>query len=341
MTNTSTNSIVSNIIKQCRALTHTDPDHALALYQQGRPFLAQVDDPCLVAEYESRQGWLLIYAIQDTQAALAHHIRALVETRHPRYADCPHTLYVYVQTLVCYTYYDPRGYAEEIHALIEQLDIMVEGKNHDLWAVIEAMRGDMAELEEDWDQALIHAQNHLVRAETTNTDYRFTCAYLGLASVYCFRGEWKLAIEHAEIALECALEESRYAGFRIRSLLWLALATRKQGDLDISARHLQHALALHRQTPIDPYPSFYDAITWYYVDEQDWQTALTWRDQELAQALKGGSPFWITECYLKRIKLLKALGRVDPSEIAALRDWAAKLIDPESVLTRLSALEVE
>nr|MCU0497703.1 hypothetical protein [Anaerolineae bacterium] len=190
-------------------------------------------------------------------------------------------------------------------------------------------------------RVLLHTQNYLARAEKTNTHYRFTDAYLYSAKVHCFRGEWQLAIDYAETSLGYALEEARFTTFRIRGLLWLALATYQQGDSENSERYLQRALALHQQTPTYPYPSFYDAITWYYEEQHDQQTALTWRDQQLTHALKGGSPFQITECYLKRIKLLKTLGCVDPSEIAALRDWAAKLIDPDTVLTRLRALEVE
>lgn len=327
------------LLYEAQNLTETAPYQARGVFKAGRIFAEQTQIPCLIAEYEYGEGRLLLHYLNDYEEAVHHHMRALLEIRKPQYAGCLASTLVYVQSVISHLYYDPRGYERQIRETTAHLDTMTQTIDTDLWAIVEGTRAYLEVMIQDWDQALVAAQRYLRRCEEANTDYRMLNAHAFLAEVHARRGEWDAMIDHAEqgksyLTKPAALNPS----WQLEVYAWLALGARLRGAQSHADQYMRQALSILAHVESPPLRPFYDAISWYYERGGQWEAALKLRDRQLSEALRGKSPFIVTECYLGRIAILKAIGDVDRAEVVAMREWAGKLLDPQPVLKRLEEI---
>ncbi|MCU0497704.1 MAG: hypothetical protein MUF87_10165 [Anaerolineae bacterium] len=327
------------LLYQADRLTETSPHQARAVYKTGRVFAEQAQNPCLIAEYEYGEGRLLLHYLNDYQESVHHHIRALVEIRKPQYANCLASTLVYVQSVISYLYYDPSGYEQQIRETTALLDTMTENVDTDIWAIVEGTRAYLEVMIQAWDQALIVAHRYLQRCQIADTGYRMLNAHAFLAEVHGRRGEWDKMIDHAEQGLEYLNTGMRLnPTWEMEIHAWLALGARIREDQQRADQHARQALSILARIESLPLRPFYDALSWYYERGSEWEAALKLRDRQLSEAFTGKSPFIVTECYLGRIRIQKAIGVLDRNEISAIREWAGKLLNPQSVFTRLEEI---
>ncbi|MCU0497708.1 MAG: hypothetical protein MUF87_10185 [Anaerolineae bacterium] len=327
------------LLNQAIELRFTDPPQAVALLEQGRVFAQTARLPCLVLLYDHWRANVLLFYMGRTLETIEVLVGALVTAAKPEYEGCQEQPRLYQLLAYAYVDYDPIGYESEIREALTLLDTPTSAPelfHH--WCMIQEIRVEIEWARRDFIRAKAEAESYLARCETAQIGIRLADARLFLARICWELQDVAAVLHHTQIASQHIdqLAPNITIGLRLQALAWQTVAYDTLRN-SATARQFEAATQAHFNTmKIGPSYTYYDAMCAYYESNGRYQEALALRDRNLLGQRNATSPYHLTECHLKRIRLLKKMGRPYHEDQQQFEKWAAKLKKPEYAYARLA-----
>ncbi len=323
------------------ALRETDPDRALALFEEGRRRATALNEPWWAMYYDHSRTAALIHFRRDYSNVLELAVRAALEVRKPLFDQFPLRPSVFDDLIAAYLGIDPVGYAEEIRQAVASVEATLEegpsGSRYLLSARRRRLAMELGQLDEAWSVT----ENELAMADAdpdkTRARHFSVFVYDSRCEIGHIRGDWA-ALDLAAAAGE---EVARQVGHQLELseiLLWQALSARRSGDEEKARRLYRTAAAKLGRLKMPPKQGGYDALAAYHETAGDLSAALSVRDQELRTVLGKGRLAYETRCRIIRCGLLARLGRPLDAELKAGREAAARLRNPGPQLEKLERI---
>lgn len=317
----------------------TDPDHSVALYEQGRVLAEQIGDPWMLLRFRRLYVHALLHFKRDYKKALEPAIANALEARKSQYEQCPERFWVYTDLVTAHGDVDPEGYADVVRDTLAQLD--AEGPmplGQRLYEL--ALRRDVALARDALDEAadLAAKGQAVMEGEPGSTsDHYAVFNWSGWCVIHFRRGAWDDLAEAAAQGQEVA-DKVGHKMEQSELLLWQALLACKSGDEE-RARSLRlratNQVGRLRMPPSDP---FFEALSAYHEQGGEAGAALAARDRELAAVEAQGRTVAEVRCRLHRCRLLAQLGRLVVGELEDARTVARRLRFPDRHLAALDKL---
>ncbi len=123
------------------ALRETDPERALALFEEGRRMALALNEPWWAMFYEHSRTAALIHFRRDFSNVLEMAVRAALEVRKPLYDQFPLRPSVFDDLIAAYLGIDPVGYAEEIRQAVAAVEAtLAEGPSGERYLLSARLR---------------------------------------------------------------------------------------------------------------------------------------------------------------------------------------------------------
>jgi hypothetical protein len=326
------------------AFRETDPDRALALFDEGRRLAERLAEPWWVLYYRRWHAHALMHFKRDYRSVLELAVANTLEARKPKYDGFPQRISIYADLVSAYTGIDPEGHAA---AIIEALDSIeaemppsLECRLH-LWG----LRREFALQRRRWDEAEAAAQRSLEiiarKPDTATARHYLVSVYSGLCAVHFGRGEWD-RLEEAASRGEAVAREV-VGGHSLEwseCVLWGAVWARRdfpEPDWFAPILHEQ-AVAVILRLGTTPASSWFDALCAFHELGGELEAALEARDRELQAIAHQGRLACECRCRVQRCRLLARLGRLTAEDLQAAGTAARRLRDPALYLAELELL---
>lgn len=319
----------------------TDPDRALAIYEEGRRLAKALNEPWWVLYYDEWRLTAMMHFQRDYSHALDLAVQSTLEIRKSQYDGLPLRHAFHFHLISAYLGVDPRGYAKPAGEALAFLEAEVPQAGETRYLLTAHRRdfalglGDLEEAERIGLQSLALTDSD----PNPNTRIHFgTFAYDALSAVAWLRGDWEALAGRAEVGEEMA----RKVGHKVELAsmqLWGALAAQHVGDMEKARRLYRQSIVGVSRLRMPPEAKYFDALCGYLEADENVEGQLSVRDRELTTLLNKGRIEAESQCRLKRCRLLARLGRPLDEEMAAARAAAGKLRNPAPRLAELDAIE--
>jgi tetratricopeptide (TPR) repeat protein len=311
----------------------TDPDRALAFFEEGRRMAAALEEPWWVLFFDHWRATARMHFQRDYREVLDLVVRTALEARKPLYEHHPLRLAVYDDLVAAYLGIDPLGHADAIQQALEHLEQTIEpGPDSSRYLLYARQRG-FAIAAEDLDKATQVATRELAMADADSDRHRAhhfsVFVHNSLCEIAWKRRDWDELDRQARAGEELA----RRVGHQLElseMLLYRGLVIWQRGDKEEARRQFRTALARFGRLRMPPHPSGFDALAGFYEWEGDPRTMLAVRDRELSMLANKGRTAYETKVRIKRCRLLALLGEREAmvQELAVARSVAARLKQP-------------
>jgi hypothetical protein len=307
----------------------TDPDRMLSMLNEGRRLAQALREPWFVAFFDHWINETYIYYKDDYREVIDQAVRLTLEIRKPAFDQFPLRFGIYCNLVAAYLCVDPRGYARPIRDALDYLGGLVPPEGGDRY-LLQARRHwfalELGEFEEanrlaleELDMADGDPDRHTARHHEVDT-------LKALCWIAFRRNDFDALAGHAALGEECA-REMQYRYELAQFILWRAMLARRVGDDDARrlCRQATHQMARLGQPPGE---SYYDALAAYHAAGGDLAAAWPVRERELATSIGKGQLAYEAQVRIKRVRLLRRLGRDATQEEAAAREAIAKVREP-------------
>jgi hypothetical protein len=318
----------------------TDPDRALALFEEGRRQAQLLNEPWWVLFYDDWRVTGLLFFQRDFKNVLDLAVQNTLEVRKPAYAHFPLRLSVQRNLVAAYIGIDPAAYVDRIPQSLDHLEADVPAEGGDKHLVLGSRR-EFA-LEMNWlDRAEAAARRSLELADADSDRHcavhHSTFNYSGLCEIAWRRGDWDELRELAELG-EQAARQSDLQMELSEFLLWQAVLARHEGNEERGRRLHRQSTARVARLRMPPDRAFYDAVCEFHQLGGEPARALQARRRELRAIAGMGRLAYEARCRARICRLLAQLGEPLTDDLAAARAAAGKLRDPQPHLEELGQI---
>ncbi len=315
----------------------TDPDHAFALIMEGRDLAKMLSEEWWVLFYEHwRLQWLL-YCKPDYREILDLAVKAALEARKPQYADLPQRICLQEDLIAAYLEIDPVGYAEKIEQALDYVDKeIVPGTQCQLCVAnrrttFELDKGNLKAARDCGLQAVSFAESNFFSHHAAG-------AYSSLCNIAYLEEDFDSLAEWAEAGEELSRHAERKS-LIAEFLLWKALLARRSGEDDQAGRLHRQATTRISRLLKPPEESYLDVLAYYHEMGGRLGHALRVREKELEQIQGKGMVAYECQVHIKKCRLLKQLGRLQPEDLREARHRAKMLKKPQRYLDEIDLIE--
>jgi hypothetical protein len=317
-----------------------DPDHMMALLEEGRRLAVRLREPWWVLFYEHWKLETLIYYKDDYREVVDLGVKATLELRKPIFEGYPLRFGIWCNLVAAYLCVDPRGHAAAISEALAYLRTQVPPEGGDRY-LLQARRHwfayEMGRLEEANALALEELamadsdpDRHTARHHEVDT-HKALCWIAFRRNDWPGLAGWAASGEERARAISYRYELALF-------LLWQALCARRDGLEDQARRLARQGTAQMARLGQPPGESYYDALATFHEMGESHEAAWEVRQRELSTTLGKGQLAYECLVHLKRARLLRTMGRPVEEEVAAVRTAAAKLRAPEWYLDQLERI---
>ncbi len=315
----------------------TDPDRMLSTLHEGRRLAMALREPWFVAFFDHWITETFIYYKDDYREVIDHAVRLTLEMRKPIFDQCPLRFGVYCNLVAAYLCVDPRGYARAIREALDYLATLVPPEGGDRY-LLQARRHWFAYELGEFDEANRLALEELEMADGDPDRHTARHHEIDTLKALCWvafrRHDWTALANHADLGEECARAmEYRYELSQF--LLWQALIAAREGRRDEAKRLCRQGTHQMARLGQPPGESYYDALAAYHEVGGDLLAAWVVRERELTTSVGKGQLAYESQVRIKRVRLLRRMGRDINEEEAAAREAIAKVREPEWYLRDL------
>jgi hypothetical protein len=299
-----------------------NPDAALDLFQKGRSLAQEMGESWWVAFFDMWMVDTLISFKRDYIAALDLAVKTVVEVRKPEYAHLPQRVCIHENLISAYTDIDPHGYAPVIEEALAYMQAEITSDSACCYCLRE-LKATLSCRMERYEDAERETAQYMAAADGSNSSHNKALARLTACPLAFRRTEWvqllDLARDGAKFATKIRPEHKWTAEFSI----WEALALRHLKQEAAAVRAYQTGIGRAARIKTKPSEGYYDALCAYHEASGDLSAAVAVRDQQLHQAIAGGSPYYENLAYLRRCDLLAQMGTLTEGDLDAARAAAA------------------
>jgi hypothetical protein len=319
----------------------TDPDHAIALYEEGRLLAERLAEPWWALYYAQQGVHARLHFKQDYRDVLDRAVRNTLEVRKPAYAGFPRRLLIHGDLVSAYLGIDPVGHAAAITQALDYLDREVPETGDERYLVLGSKR-QFAIDQDLLDEAEILSRRSLALAaedpERGRAQHFLVFTYGAMCEVAWRRRDFAALGESAHAGEEVTRlvgHQVELAGF----FMWQALLERRAG-------REEHALVLYRQASgriarlgMPPDSAYRDAECAFHEQAGRLDLALAVRNADLEHLRDRGRLFLESSAHVKRCALLARLSRLTAADLEAARSATSRLRFPERALEELARIE--
>ena len=193
-------------------LRETDPDRALALFEDGRRQAQALNEPWWTLFFDHWKSTALIHFKRDFRTILDHAVRLTLEVRKPLYEQHPLRIAIFDDLVAAYLGIDPVGYAERIQQAIAYLDQEVPTEPDSNRYLLTARQRRFAIEQGNLDAAWDISQGELAMADQDSETHRANHFSVFIHDSRCEiafrRKDWELMRTEAKTGEELARARS-------------------------------------------------------------------------------------------------------------------------------------
>jgi hypothetical protein len=319
----------------------TDPDHALALFEEGGRVARLLGEPWWALFYDDWRVTGMLFFQRDFRRVLDLAVQNTLEVRKPAYARFPLRFSIQRNLIAAYIGIDPAGYVEQIEQALAHLEAEVPAEGGDKYLVLGSRREFALEMDRP-DLAAEASRRSLELADGDpdrhGATHHATFNYSGLCEVAWRRRDWQLLGEAATQGEDCAHKSDLQMELS-EALLWQAVLARHAGEEEKARRLYRRATGRVGRLQMPPDRAFYDGLDAFHTLGAEPAKALLARRNELAAIAGMGRLAYEARCRLRVCRLLARLGEPLADDLAAAREAARKLRHPQAHLDELDRIE--
>jgi hypothetical protein len=324
------------------ACQETDPDRALAILTEGRQLAQRLNEPWFVLFYDVWRVIALLSYKHDFRNALDLAIQCALEMRKPANAQHAWRFAAFNNLVNAYAGIDPVGYDEPIRQALAYLEAEIPpGPNDDRYVMLNYKRRFLADSDRP-DEAYRVAHEQLALADSDpnrhNAHWYTIAVHNHLYGLCAQKGEWEGVASHATTVEELARRVDQSQINLAEALAWQALVARRAGDELSAGKLYRRAVSRMARLRRPPAREYFDALCLYHEAGGDPARALRVRDRELESVLDKGQLAYECRVRIQRCRLLRDMGKLCESDLAAAREAVRKLKQPEKQLREIDAL---
>jgi hypothetical protein len=328
---------------QQQAFQHgkANPELMLAALEEGRALAQRLDEPWWVLLFDHWRLQCYMHYLLDYRPATELAVRATLEARKPPYAQLPQRICLHDDLINTYLGVDPLGHADAIR---KALDFMEREVSEDVECryCLQNRRRDFALERDRLEEAEECSRQQLAMAEgdfsSSTGDHHSVFACSGLCEVALRREDWESLREWAEVGEGLARRVQDHL-YLATFLLLQALLARRDGDQKQAASLYRQGLGRRDRVQALPGFFYYDALCAYHEAGGQPDKALQARLQQLSETSGKGRLHDECKCRVKVCRLLAQLGRPVEEGLAAAREAARQLRNPQPFLDQLDEIE--
>ena len=308
----------------------TDPDQMLSILQEGRRLAQSLGEPWFVAFFDYWINETRIYYKDDFREVIDHAIGHMLEIRKPAFDQFPLRFSVYCTLIAADLGVDPRGYARPIREAIDYLATLVPPEGGDRYQFLGRRHWFALEIGE-FDEANRLALKELEMADGDPDRHTARHHEVDTLKALCWiafrRHDFEAIAAHAALGEERA-RELEYRHELAQFVLWRALVACREGRHDDAKRLCRQATHQMARLGMPPGEPYYDALAAYHEVGGDLLAAWEVRERELTTTVGKGQLAYESQVRIKRVRLLRRMGRDIGQEEAAAREAIAKVREP-------------
>lgn len=324
-----------DLYSEANSFKHSDPDHAIALLDEGRALARTLGEPWWDLFFQHWHLQFAIYYKGDYVRARDLAVRAVVEARRPVYTQLPQRICLHEDLIAIYVGTDPAGHAGLIRDAMAYMESEITPDLQCRLCLQELRAGFALDLDRV-DEAATEAMCYLSMSDSDA--YHLVGAHSLLCQVAYRRGDWATLREHAEAGEVIATRKNRVSHMA-ESVAWQALVARHEGREEAGRRLYRRATALVGRGKAVPEQSYFSALSAYHEVGEQLHLALRTRRRQLDGLIGKGRIAAEAHCRIEVCRLLARLGHPTAADIAASRVVAEQLIDPTPALDQLNCIE--
>jgi len=311
-----------------------DPDRCIELLETAKRLSEAEGKACFMIRCDNAICDALQYAKNRPWQAMKVAVAASIQVNR---ITCSEYLKKYTSRSVmnAYMHCDPVGYEDDIRDIINHMEDGLE-TNTDLWRQMPGARGGLALALDRFQDVINEGQISFHRCE--GQSFRLADTHSLLCETYYQLDDIDKIFHHAiegEAQTRRAYTTNRWL---IEFKAWQAYCHLKNGETKQAQTAFLQCKMIRSRLRAIPYPAFYDAICAYHIVQGNYTEAMHLRDQQLQECIESESPYRITECRLRRCKLLKQMGKSFEDEKKAAQHDAVRLRKPDHFLAKLNAI---
>jgi hypothetical protein len=323
---------------ECR---ETDPDRALALYEEGRCLAQRLHEPSWALFFDHWRLTMLIWFKRDHgPAVLDLAVRNTLESR--KSIHDPLNLRVTVQrTLLCvYQMTDVLGHAKAIREGLDALEQAITLNGEEKY-LIQSNRISFAYVTEDYAAAHAACQQTLRWVDDDVTLYdavhHSVYAYRMLCLIAWKQEDWESLETWAAVGAE-VVSRSGHRMEGVEFQLWQALLARRAREEERALRLCRQAVARAGRLGVPPSGVYFEALCAFHAQAGELNKVLKLRRRELEILTRLAHRDEEVRCRIKLCRVLAAMGRSLAREAEAARAAAGRLRAPQKYLDDLAQI---
>ncbi len=311
-------------------LRQDDPARMMEMLDEGRRIAQRRREPWWAAFFEHWQIETLIYYLEDYREVVERAVKLTLEVRRPAFDGFPLRFGVWCNLVAAYLCVDARGHAAAIREALAYLRTVTPDEGGDAYLLMARRHwfayemGDYAEAERLARQELAMCQGDDDRNLGMHHEVDTHKALCWIA----FRtGDVAMLDTHARAGEELA-RRLGYSYEQALCTLWRAVCAIQAGDEHQARPLFRQGVARMGRLGQPPGESYFDAVARYHELAGDPEAEWATREAELAAMRGKGQSAYETMVRIKRVRLLRRLGRPWRAEEDEARAAAGKLRDP-------------
>jgi hypothetical protein len=316
-------------------LIESRPDEAISRFQHGRSLAQALNEPLWVLLFDNHISQILIWSKRDVAAGMDLAVRVAVSANSPEHRRWPFNPRVQYALLSAYCFYDPLSFRDEIRNGVSYLENELD-YDQDVWRLVVSITHSLYCREEYLTAALNSVHEYLNRSAGSSyflsNAYYLLCLHHFIAGNYAdLRTAAQLGVGHARL-----ITDRKYRLIKLQ--LWQAIAALALEGATVSQGYYHAALNTMHSIGDTFQRDRVDNLALYFELIEDFDSALTQFDENVATARLSGSPYCEYIARLGRCRLLKIMGRLTEDEIAATRGARNRLKYPDRYPPRLEKI---
>jgi hypothetical protein len=331
---------MSRLHNQAYELRETNPDRALAIYEEGSRLARVLEEAWWVLFYDHWRVVAMLFFQRDYSNVLDLAVRNSLEVRKPQFENFPERISIHRSLISAYIGIDPAGHAQDIIEALDYLEKLADEVGEDKYLVLgskAAFALEMGRVDEA-EAILLHSLRLADQdKDRSGAEHSSVFDYSDLCDVAWRKRDWKALDEYTREGEKVARRRDLQMQL-CEFLMWEAVLRAHEGDTEKSLYLHRRALSRAGRLRMPPTETFFDAHTAWHTLREDLTQALAVREGQLKMLAGKGRFITLCRCRTRMARLLARLGLPIDEQMAAAREVAQKLRDPSPHLAELDRI---
>jgi len=327
------------LLEEGFAFQETEPEASFVLFTKMRDEARRLNEGKWLLLAETYRLVALTCYVADYTRALPLAIDLMVRFNSSDGLTHPFRGVGLSNALLVYTCVDPFGYQDEIERGFAYVRKHISDELESTRFLIDEVQMYCLESMERWGEAYdigVRSLSKVLQIEDRNW---YGSSILNRLCPICHAlGHSDELAGHAEYLSELAHQAEHLRRMEANAWLWLATVQRGRGDEREASRSFRRSVRILKSVERRDWICS-DSMAAYHEANGDWKEAVAVRDREITALANRGMHHRVCQAHVERCRLLKKLGVLANSDLAAARVATSCVRSPEWFLNKLDRIE--